>query len=523
MNSAYNWFSGFFIDVITFKLSNRWVLVFYTALAGLVLYSVFFAVRAPIEEVAEEKVAVVKLASVRSLATGSTFTAVGSVSAVSEARLQTESGGRITAVTVSLGDRVAAGSILARLESAAESASLLQAQGSYEAAVAGSAQGNIGVSEAENGITAAQNAAVTTYKNAYTTVSGVVYTTIDQFFSNPTGSLPGVRLGSGYTEYLNRERLALQTSLPEWQAKSISLAPTDNLESALDQAAATTKRVIAMVDAYIDTLGTEDPNAQYTEADYRNLVTTFTAVRTQLVAIVTSIEGVRTGLTAADEALNRAKIAASGATVSSADAQIKIALGSLRAAQANYEKTLVRTPISGIVNALYVKTGEYATPGAPAAIVANQTNGLEIAVSVSQEDSVKLAVGDVVTIDGVASGTIAAIAGAIDPTTGKVALKISAVESESLQNGSTVSVDFATEVAPGVATIILPLSAIKMTGSGPVVFTVDPESKLVAQAVTLGAINGENVIVVSGVTADTFIVVDARGLKAGTLVTTLTK
>jgi RND family efflux transporter MFP subunit len=236
--------------------------------------------------------------------------------------------------------------------------------------------------------------------------------------------------------------------------------------------------------------------------------------RAVLNATLSSIQNSRSGLTAAREAITRAALGATNSQVSVANAQVKIALGSLRSAQANYEKTLIRTPISGVVNALYVKTGEYVTPGFPAAIIANN-DGLEITTAISQEDREGLEIGDAVTLDNEATGVIGAIAGAVDPTTGKVALKIGVDKTGTLKNGSTVSVFFSKETSEEISEVKVPLSAIKMTGAGPVVFSVSEAKTLTSIPVTLGAITGDTVVVTQGVSLDSVIVVDARGLKEG--------
>ncbi len=468
----------------------------------------------------------VTVSPVRALSGDVSFSTVGTVQAVSEAQLHVEAGGRVVAVYPKLGSYVQAGAIIARLDGAVQSAAMLQAQGAYEAALAGAAQGGVGISEAQNGVTAAQNGAVTTYKNAYTTVSGIVFTSVDQFFADPNAAVPGMRLGNGkYSSTLNAARVSLQTKLPAWQNQTTTLTTSSDLNAALTDASATTKQVITMVDSYIEILNGNDVSNTYSETEIRGLIASFTAVRGQLSGTLAAIDGAKTGLAAANDGLSRAQIAStgSGSVVSSSDAQVKIALGSLRAAQAAYEKTLVRTPITGVVNALYLKAGEYATPGAQAAIVANN-KGLEIESSVSQEDSLQLQVGDTVTIDGTATGTISAIAGAIDPTTGKVALKVSVNENGTLQNGATVAIAFASNKKVADTAITIPLAAVKMTGSGPVIFTVDSTaSTLTAQSIVLGAISGTNVVVTSGLTFDTAIVTDGRGLKAGQKVTVTTK
>ena len=525
--------SNLFEKIITFICFVIFGLLFKTMLrTGITLvivtvaaYFLFFSADPVIEEnQVEIKLSSVVVESAANTSGESTFTAVGILKAVSEAKLQTESAGRIVGVYTELGATVRAGAIIARLEGAAESAQLLQAQGAYEAAIAGAAQGDVGKNEAENGQKAAQNAAVTAYKNAYTTVSGIVFTSLDKFFANPNSQVPGVRISKANTSFQNMERVKLQTTLPVWQSKANSLSAVSNLKGALTEAEITTKQVLAMVDNFIIAFNKEKPNSQYTESDYIRLTADFTAVRGQLVGILSSIDVARTGLANAEENINRAMIAGSGSRVSSADAQIKIALGSLRAAQASYEKTLVRSPINGVVNALYLKAGEYAAPSAPAAIIANNNQGLEVSTSVSQEESALIKIGDQVKIDKVANGTIAAIGGSIDPTTGKVAVKISVDENNTLQNGSTVSVVFTTATSSDTPEVNIPLSAIKMTGSGPIVFTVDADTNtLIANPIVLGNIRGDVVVVTSGINRDTPIVTDGRGLKEGAKVIIETK
>lgn len=520
-----NLFDGMitFISFVVFGLLFKTILR--TTLTLIVLaiatYFIFFSGPTKVDEKnTETKLPSVIVASAANTSGDSTFTAVGTLQAVSEAKLQTESGGRIVGVYTKLGATVRAGAIIARLEGASESAQLLQAQGAYEAAVAGSAQGDVGKSEAENAKIAAQNAAVTTYKNAYTTVSGVVFTSLDKFFANPNSQVPGVRVSKANTSFQNIERVKLQTSLPAWQLKANSLSTNSNLSGALTEAEITTKQVLAMVDDFINAFNKENPNIQYTEADYIQFASNFNAIRGQLVGILANIDGARTGLANAEEAIKRAAIAGSGNQVSSADAQIKIALGSLRLAQASYEKTLVRTPITGVVNALYLKTGEYASPSTPAAIIANNNKGLEVSTSVSQEESALIKIGDEVNIDKVAKGTIGAIGGSVDPTTGKVAVKISVNENSTLQNGTTVSVVFTTKKSSDTSEVSIPLSAVKMTGSGPIVFTVDADTNtLIANPIVLGNIRGDVVVVTEGINRDTPIVTDGRGLKEGAEVT----
>src|SRR5690606_35525674 len=111
---------------------------------------------------------------------------------------------------------------------------------------------------------------------------------------------------------------------------------------------------------------------------------------------------------------------------------------------AAYEKTIVRSPIAGSVNALYLKEGTYVAPGTPAAVVANN-GSLEITTSVGETEGARIKIGDRVRIENTADGVVTAIAPAIDPMTGKISVKIGVEDDSTLDNGSTVRVSFLME------------------------------------------------------------------------------
>lgn len=459
----------------------------------------------------------VSVMSVRDLATSNTITAVGTVTAISEARLQTEAGGRVTAVNVKIGDTVRAGTILASIENSSERASLIQAQGAYEAALAGAKQSDSGSRDTKTGLTAAKQAAASAIKDSYTAVNGTLVSSIDQFYSQPQSSIPGLRI-SGNALALNTERVSYQTLMPAWQ-KNVSSLNDNDLVTRLNEAEQNTKRTIAYVESFITATNQADSKDLLDGTPVNNYTAGLLAQSAALNGTLSKLQAARNGLSSAEEAVVRSASSDTSGTVSLANAQVKIALGSLAAAQSAFEKTMVRSPISGVVNALYLKAGEYVSPSTPAGIVANN-NGLEIATALNEADAGNFKVGDTVTIDQTASGTITAIAGAIDPTTGKVAVKVSVNENTTLKNGSTVSISFVTQAAAEATTITIPLSAVKMTGSGPIAFMVNEDNTLKGTVVTLGAISGESVTVDSGLTLDSRIVVDARGLKEGQKVDT---
>jgi multidrug efflux pump subunit AcrA (membrane-fusion protein) len=503
LNRLYSWYG------------KKVVLSVLMTIVGLSIIGIYlYASKTVIPEETVTAKAEVKTQKVRDIGATNSFSSVGTVQAVSEARLQTEAGGRVTSVNTEIGKSVRAGAVLATIENASESAAVLQAQGAYEAALAGARSSGVGISGAQTALTSAQVSGMNTYQDAYIAIDGLLHTSLDEFFSMSGNTATGFRLdGGGQAQQLNSERTALETIFDGW-LKDKSLVSNATIGTTLERAYADTLRLSQFIEKITVIAQKEDISTVFKQDAKDAKVARLFAMRVSVNATLKQIEGAKNAISNAQKGLEQAQIAGSSNTPSVAGAQIKIALGSLRAAQANYEKTLVRTPIFGVVNALYLKTGEYVSPSTQAAIVANN-NGLEILTSVGEDDREKILIGAGVTIDGTTNGVVTAIAGAVDPTTGKVAVKVSVDEDNQLKNGSTVTVAFTQEEKSEFTEITIPLSALKMTGAGPVAFLVTQENILKSLTLELGAISGDSVVVKTGLTPDTVIVVDARGLKEG--------
>jgi multidrug efflux pump subunit AcrA (membrane-fusion protein) len=441
-------------------------------------------------------------------------TLVGTVRAFTEAVITTERAGRVTSVPVTLGQQVSAGTVIATLENAAERAAVLQAEGSYEAALAASAQSDVSVTEAQNNLSAAEDNLKAAIASAYTTVNGTIRNTVDTFYANPDSKVPGVRIDAkGQTAFLNNERTAFQTILPEWQA-GLGLMNTSNLAGEVDEAIASVNRTIALIDTFITIFNNQDDVSRYTPTELQTFSTNFTTVRGSLIGVRSSLQSGLTAVNNAKEQQTRAEISASGGTTSAADAQVKQALGALQAAQSNLSKTVLRTPIAGTINVLDIRLGDFIGAQVPAARVANN-DSLEIVTYVGDKELQSLAVGNTLMLQNSIEGVITAIAPAVDPTTRKTEVRIAA-ESEAIKNGDTVTITTSFE-SVAVDAVIIPITAVKFALENGVIFLVE-DAKLVERPVTIGTIRGGSVEITSGLGIDDSFVRDARGLVVGTAV-----
>jgi RND family efflux transporter MFP subunit len=487
----------------------------------------------------------VTLASVASLSSDtSALPTTGTVSSLHQATILAESSGQITAVYASLGDTVSAGEELAKLDNASQAAAVVQAQGAYAAAQAALAQASgttaqnstATANQATQNVTNAQASAAATLQSTFTALDDAVHTRADEYFINPKGSNPTL---VGFTVpdsqlvvTLQNERPGLEATLAD--AQSIATDPSTDIDASIAKMSDDVQTVQTFLNNMVAMINQAVPNQSENAAAISAAQTSLSAARSEVVATIAALTSAKNGYDAAVASVATATNTATGGTqnsIAGAQANVEEALGSLDAAQANLEKTVIRSPISGTIVNLPIKLGDYLNTGGTAAIVSNAA-ALQIVTHVTAEDAKSLAVGGKASIEGTAAGVITSIAPALDPTTNEIEVDIGITSgAATLTDGQSVTVNLTrsntestaastgSDSSAASSTITIPIVALKITPTGPIVFTVNASSTLVAVPVTLGSILGDEVQIESGLTEDMVIVQDARGHVAGDVVT----
>lgn len=443
---------------------------------------------------------------------GRGISVVGTVTAVDEAEVKSEIGGQITTVNVAIGDRVGAGSILATFENASERAAVLQAEGAYEAAVASAQQSDISAGASAEDVTSAEIDAWNEFRDAFIDADDVMRNTLDDIFSDTTSATLEL-------DDFSWEKRLIRYELERWGDRSLSARPSgETLDTELATAETLTRRLVTLIDAVYDQVTRKERqiDAATTLATIATYKTDLATARTTLNTASSALSSTVAALQSTRADYRRAQIAGTGGTVSAADAAVKQALGSLRAAQASLEKTIVRSPIAGAVNTVHVKRGAYVGAASPIAMVVSE-GALEVSTYLTEADRNRLAVGDAVSFSEGGTGTVTRIAPSIDRTTQKYEVQISP-ETDELEAGDVVRVLLSEETEAGASVsdtpLFIPLSAIKLTADSAVVFSVE-NGTLTEHEVTLGDVRGTSVHVTEGLARELVIVTDARGLAAG--------
>ncbi len=444
--------------------------------------------------ITQDTLPTVRLASLSSLtATGGLVDVVGTVRSESEANILAKTGGVVQVLHTSLGSAVPAGFVIAEVENASERATVLQAEGAYDAVIA---------ARSATSLPETETLARSRYQEAYTTVDTVLRADIDTFFGNPTSYGPALLIsagGIGDPTAISRRRADLDTLMTTWRSH-VATADATNPATLLDEAYTNTQTISLFLSDLAVIANERDSGATATQ------LTALATARASIDGLLSTISTARTTY----------RTTSTGATAS-ADASVKQALGALNGAQANLEKTLVRAPIAGTVNFLSLHVGDYVTSLSHVATVA-QNGALEIVAYVSIDDRGALTIGQHVAVAGGGTGIITSVSPALNPVTKQIEVHIAVEGKSTLENGQAVHVQLAsTPTVPVTASgpLMLPLTTLKLTPAARVVFSVGEDGRLVAHPVDIGEVRGDRIEIRTSLPSDLRIVVDARGLSEG--------
>lgn len=453
---------------------------------------------------------VVELTSLRSLQTTGDISWLGTVRSVSDVTILSEADGVVTSVPVKLGDTVGAGTIIATLENGNERASLLQAEGAYEGALARARQGGVSLTEAERDLVDVINSGKIEKQNTLTTINSILATYLDQFYANEHSISPSLRISTPLpTAEVNAERLHFTNISQSWTSLDTSKSVAE-IADELSEAKTEVERLLKLVDVFAEAV-TMSKNS-YTDAEIISLQGGLNTARTTLLSTIQTVDNTILNIKNAEDLLTKAKISSGSTGNTLNDAEVKQALGVLRQAQANYNKTIIRTPISGSINTLPVRPGVRISNLSEVAKVANNQS-LEVVTYLSESDFDQIKSGDEVLLEGGVIGIVAIVSSAIDTRTGKLEARIALPKDADLVNGKSV------KVSPKVSTEtpikpLLPLSSIRFKGNEAFLLTVS-EGKVVEKPVTLGEPLGSQINLQSELDPDAKFIKDARGIQIG--------
>ncbi|MEN9551638.1 MAG: hypothetical protein RI935_15 [Candidatus Parcubacteria bacterium] len=504
-------------------------------LIGGVLIAVFGGTSSK-EAVASERVRSVQVASLLELSSDSKdIPLVGTVTSVSEATILSESSGKLTRVYRKIGDQVVAGQIIAEFENSAERASTLQAEGAYEQAKASLQIAKLNSAQSGNSLNDVKNQALNTLYSAYTTMDDAIRGKTDIAYRDPRFSEAKFLLSvpdSSLVLNLEQQRKSLENLIVSRSERNKTITTSSDLQAELTTVIAELNTVKNYLDNLSLAYNKAIPDSTFNQTFIDTQKAVVQGVRSSVTGTINGTISTRTALTSSQTATqisgNNADITG---TIAQAEAQVKQALGAYNAALARYQKTIIRSPITGTINSLSLNSGDYIGAFSQVAIVSNN-KALEVVSFINEDDTKRIAIGSkatIVTSNGVSvEGIVTKVAQAIDPRTKKIEVRIGIIKDQNtLINGQSVRISVTSALkdtnpqpvtAGNTFKISIPLSALKLTPSGANVFVVNASNTLQSVAVKEGAVSGDQIEILEGLSGTEIIVKDARGLKEGFVV-----
>ena len=484
----------------------------------------------------------VSIASVASLSPNNApLSVIGTLASEDQATILSQASGEIVYLDKQLGDQVSAGDVIASLDDSSQKATLLQAQGAYNVAqanyeklLAGATTQSIqtsqdSVSSAKQNLSNIYGGALNTLNNAYTAMYNAYNVTVtiqNNYFT--TQDPQGIAVSTAKND-ISANMQSTQTSLSVAQK---SMAPAD-IDATIIQTLSSLNNVYNDLDTirsqcdqgiyFYKVTAADKSSLDSQKVSVNNALTGSTAL-TGVISLQQNIASLKLTLQTAQDQLGVTTAPPTQADTDLAKAQMLSAQGQVDAAQAIVNNSIIRSPISGTIVDLPITKGDYISSSNEVAKVSNPS-ALKIDAYITAQDAKTIAVGNKATINSNISGVITNIPSAIDPATGAIEVEIGLPGNTSgLTDGDSVTVDLdrtaisssPNDSASNNASIIIPIVALKITPTGPVIFTINKNKKaLVSHSVQIGSILGENIVITSGLTDDMVIVTDARGLTNG--------
>jgi HlyD family secretion protein len=347
-------------------------------------------------------------------------TVTGKTKPTSDIRLAFEKGGRISRVSVKVGARVAAGQVLAELDKTELFAQLAEAEATLQVQQAklnelkqGSRPEDIQVKQtelkkAEQGLVNEYQTVFDVLNDAYVKADDAVRKQVDDLFTNDEDANPQLVFSvidsqKEIDAELKRQRSSME--LRAWKQELDQLIGhiTDGVRIDEDLLHARSHLLLArdFLDKLMDATVNNANLSDATETAYKtNISTARTNVAAALSAVGAQEQVVSSQKLAVARANDELALTLAGSTpeqIAAQEAQAKQAQASVQIIQAQLAKSVIRSPIAGLVTKLDAEPGEIAVPNTPLVTVISEGN-LEIEANVPEADVAKIAIGDPVRI-----------------------------------------------------------------------------------------------------------------------------
>jgi HlyD family secretion protein len=325
----------------------------------------------------------------------------GYVRPASDVDLSFEKSGRISAVYFGVGDHVNSGSLIVVLASGDISAQLAEARASAKVQSAklaelknGPRPEDIYISQVD--VKNAMNDVVNDVKSSYINSDDAIRNKVDQLFINASGLFPQFIFTLSDSQLqINIEsgRRSIQNLLMTWSADIGGVSTASDLTPYI----AETKDGLLSIQSYLDKIALAvnalQPSSTVTQTTIDGYKAAVLAGRTNITNSLSGISAAEEKLLSAESVLALKKAGTVKEQIDAQEAQVESSQASILNLEAQLAKTVMRSPISGIVTRQDAKPGEVANVGVILTSVISSAK-YQIEANVAEADIAKIQIGD---------------------------------------------------------------------------------------------------------------------------------
>ncbi len=408
----------------------------------------------------------------------------GNVKPISDLDLSFETGGQVSHVYVSVGDKVYQGQYLASLSNADLVAAVEQAKAGLKIAEANLSSLQNGatpeqiatnqsqVDKAKNDLADAKNTLINSVKDAYNKSDDAIRNYIDLLFTNPRSIIPSLQFQTDFQlqNDIVTGRASIENILNAWNTLTLDLTTNSNI----DDVVVTSNNNLSAIQLLLQNLALAvnklNPYSSVSQTTITLWKTNVSTVRSSISLVINNLSIAYNQYQSAISALNivnsQLTLTKTGATADQLKAQeatVEQAQANVDVAEARLNKSIINSPINGVITNIVAKVGETIQAGMPALSVISYGQ-YEVESFVSEADIAKIKIGDVATttLDAYGSGTFFETSVIkIDPAetvienvpTYKVTLKFVSSSDDRIKSGMTANLDILTGQKDGVLAV----------------------------------------------------------------------
>ncbi len=417
----------------------------------------------------------------------------GSVKPAEAVDLSFENSGKVVNIYADVGDKVTAGELLATIDNTDISAQLVQAeadvrvqQAKLDELRAGTREEEIKVQEikvqnAETAIEEAEKNLIDKIQDAYTKSDDALRNKIDQTFENPVIPLPQINFSINDSQLesdIEWQRIVIEDLLNAWGKSLAQLTVSSDLSSYLQNA----KNNLNQVKSFLDKValainkaptgaGTSQSTLDAWKVDAASARTNVNTAISNVLSAEENLNTAQSNFSLASQELVLKKAGATSEQIQAQEAQVEKARANVLNYRAQLDKTIIRSPINGIVTKQNAKVGEIVAANTNVISVISKVN-FEIEANVPEADIAKIKINDkaIITLDAYGNDVEFDVKVVkIDPAetliegvaTYKTTFQFME-EDERVKSGMTANIDILTDKRENV--IIIPQRAVTTKG-----------------------------------------------------------